>query len=198
MKDSSVVALNSPEEVEDVLTGVLREGAMRLLKEALEIEIETFIEEYKGFRLSNGCRRIVRNGYNDARNIQTGIGEVKVRVPRAEDREALDDKIRFRSSIVPPYIRRTKSIEALLRWLYLKGISTGDFPEALEALFGKAARGLSSGTISRLKSVWWNEYEQWNKRDLSKKRYVYFWVDETCQEHCVCEFLTVFKFMLFS
>ena len=116
--------MKSPEEVVDVLTGVLRNGAMRLLTEALEIEIESFIKEYKGLRLSNACRSIVRNGYNKPRNIQTGIGEVKVRVPRAEDREEVDDKIRLQSCIVPPYIRRTKSIEALLPWLYLKGIST--------------------------------------------------------------------------
>lgn len=177
MGNNTVIDLNKPEKTEDVLTEVLRQGARRLLAEALEVEVETFIEEYKDYRLSDGCRRIVRNGYHKARKIQTGIGDITVKVPRAEDREEGGEKIRLQSSIVPPYLRRTKSIESLLPWLYLKGISSGDFPEALEALLGKGARGLSPGTISRLKSVWWDEYEQWNKRDLSRKSYVYFWAD---------------------
>jgi len=177
MGNNTAVDLNNPEKTEDVLTDVLRQGARRLLAEALEIEVESFIEEYKDYRLPDGCQRIVRNGYHKARKIQTGIGDIKVKVPRAEDREKGGEKIRLQSSIVPPYLRRTKSIESLLPWLYLKGISTGDFPEALEALLGKGARGLSPGTISRLKAVWQDEYEQWKKRDLSRKQYVYFWVD---------------------
>lgn len=177
MRDNNVVELKKPEEVEDVLTGVLRQGARRLLAEALEVEVEAFIEEYKGLRLSDGCQRIVRNGYHKAREIQTGIGEVEVKAPRTEDRGRVKEKIRLQSGILPPYLRRTKSLEALLPWLYLKGISTGDFPEALASLLGTNARGLSSGTISRLKAVWSKEYEQWNKRDLSRKRYVYLWVD---------------------
>ena len=137
MGNNTVVDLNNPEETEDVLTEVLRQGARRLLAEALEVEVEAFIEEYKEIRLSDGRQRIVRKGYHKARKIQTGIGDIKVKVPRAEDREEGGEKIRLQSSIVPPYLRRTKSIESLLPWLYLKGISTGDFPEALEARLGK-------------------------------------------------------------
>jgi transposase-like protein len=126
-------------------TEVLRQGARRLLAETLEVEVEAFIEEYKDYRLSDGCRRIVRNGYHKAREIQTGIGEIIVKVPRAEDRGEGGEKIRLQSSIVPPYLRRTKSIESLLPLLYLKGISTGDFPEALEALLGKEPVALEDG-----------------------------------------------------
>ena len=177
MENSTVVELNKPEEVEDVLTGVLRKGARQLLSKALEVEVEAFIEEYRDIRLSDGRQRVVRNGYHRARGIQTGIGEVTVRAPRTEDRESGLEKIRLQSSILPPYLRRSKSIEALLPWLYLKGISTGGFSEALASLLGTEARGLSPATISRLKAVWSDEYDQWHRRDLSRKRYLYFWVD---------------------
>lgn len=177
MSNSTVLELNKPEEVEDVLTEVLRKGARRLLSQALEVEVESFIEEYRDLRLSDGRQRIVRNGYHRSREIQTGIGDVTVRAPRTEDRESGFDKIRLHSSILPPYLRRSKSIESLLPWLYLKGISTGGFSEALASLLGTEARGLSPSTISRLKAVWGEEYDQWHRRDLSKKRYLYFWVD---------------------
>jgi putative transposase len=177
MENSTVVELNKPEEVEDVLTGVLRKGARQLLSKALEVEVEAFIEEYRDIRLSDGRQRIVRNGYHRTRGIQTGIGEVTVRAPRTEDRESGLEKIRLQSSILPPYLRRSKSLEALLPWLYLKGISTGGFSEALASLLGTEARGLSPATISRLKAVWSDEYDQWHRRDLSRKRYLYFWVD---------------------
>jgi transposase-like protein len=177
MENSTVVELNKPEEVEDVLTGVLRKGARQLLSKALEVEVEAFIEEYRDIRLSDGRQRVVRNGYHRARGIQTGIGEVTVRAPRTEDRESGLEKIRLQSSILPPYLRRSKSLEALLPWLYLKGISTGGFSEALASLLGTEARGLSPATISRLKAVWSDEYDQWHRRDLSRKRYLYFWVD---------------------
>jgi transposase-like protein len=177
MENSTVVELNKPEEVEDVLTGVLRKGARRLLSKALEVEVEAFIEEYRDIRLSDGRQRIVRNGYHRPREIQTGIGDIAVKAPRTEDRESGLEKIRLQSSILPPYLRRSKSLEALLPWLYLKGISTGGFSEALASLLGTEARGLSPATISRLKAVWSDEYDQWHRRDLSRKRYLYFWVD---------------------
>ena len=177
MDKNTVIELKKPELVEDVLTGVLRNGARRLLKEALEVEIESFIEEYQDLRLPNGYQRIVRNGYHKERKVQTGIGDVPAKVPRASDRAKGAENIYFQSNILPPYLRKTKSIETLLPWLYLKGISTGDFPEALEALLGSEAKGLSASTVSRLKMVWEKEYQKWIKRDLSKNHYVYFWVD---------------------
>lgn len=177
MNNSTVADLNKPEEVEDVLTEVLRKGARRLLSKALEVEVEAFIEEYRNIRLSDGRQRVVRNGYHRSREIQTAIGEVTVRAPRTEDRESGVEKIRLQSSILPPYLRRSKSLEALLPWLYLKGVSTGGFQEALASLLGTEARGLSPATISRLKAVWGEEYDKWHKRDLSRKQYLYFWVD---------------------
>jgi len=177
MDKDTVIELKKPELVGDVLTEVLRNGARKLLKEALEVEIEAFIEEYQNFRLPNGYQRIVRNGYHKERKVQTGIGDVIAKVPRAADRVKDNENIIFQSNILPPYLRKTKSIETLLPWLYLKGISTGDFSEALEALLGAEAKGLSASAISRLKTVWEKEYQKWIKRDLSKKHYVYFWVD---------------------
>jgi putative transposase len=164
---------------DDPLTDILRQGARRLLSAALEAEVQSFLKQYKEINDDKGCQRLVRNGYLPEREIQTGIGQVPVRAPRIRDRQpdSPQGRIRFTSAIVPPYLRRTKSIETLLPWLYLKGISTGDFTEALTALLGKDAPGLSAATIGRLKTIWQDEYKQWQQRDLSKKRYVYLWAD---------------------
>jgi transposase-like protein len=161
----------------DVLTGILRKGCERLISEALEIEIEEFIEQYRELRDSQERQRVVRNGYLPSRKVQTGIGSIPVQVPRARDREPGHEPIRFASSILPPYLRRSKSIEELLPWLYLKGVSTGDFGDALTSLLGEGAPGLSASTISRLKRIWEQEYESWCRRDLSDKEYVYVWAD---------------------
>ena len=180
MSSSNVTELKKPETfVEDPITDILRNGARQLLAEALETEIESFLAMYAELRNNQGCRRITRNGYLPEREIQTGIGQIHVRVPRVRDRgqEGEGDLIRFNSSILPPYLRRTKSMEELIPWLYLKGISTGDFSEALAALVGKDAPGLSASTISRLKEGWQDDLEGWQKRDLSHKRYVYMWAD---------------------
>ena len=180
MAKDNVIDLKKPEPfVDDPITDILRQGARRLLSAALEAEIETFLSQYKDISDEKGCQRIVRNGYLPEREIQTGIGQIPVRAPRIRDRQpdSLNDRVRFTSSILPPYLRKTKSIETFLPWLYLKGISTGDFTDALAALLGKDAPGLSASTISRLKTVWQDEYVKWQQRDLSKKRYVYFWVD---------------------
>jgi putative transposase len=144
---------------------------------AVEAEIEGCIDFYKDLKDDLGRQRIIRNGYNPEREIQTGIGQIKVKIPRSRDRQPDGEPIRFTSSILPPYLRRTRSIEELLPWLYLKGISTGDFSDALEALLGKDAPGLSANTISRLKVKWIAEMEQWNKRKLIDKHYVYLWAD---------------------
>lgn len=180
MNQGTTEALPFPEvSAEDVLTAVLREGATKLLTQAIEAEVEVYIARYADQRDRDGRRLVVRNGHKDEREIQTGIGPVKVRQPRVNDKR-LDDqgqRMRFTSEILPPYLRRTRSIEELIPWLYLKGISTGDFSEALVALLGPEAPGLSSSTVVRRKEVWQQEYEAWSKRPLAGKRYVYFWVD---------------------
>jgi transposase-like protein len=148
------------------------------LAEALETEIEIFLSEYGELRDDLGRKRVIRNGHLPEREIQTGIGPVLVKVPRIRDRQPDGtDSIKFTSALLPPYLRKTESMEELIPWLYLKGVSTGDFSEALAALVGKDAKGLSSSTVSRLKTIWEDEYEKWQKRDLSNKRYVYIWAD---------------------
>ncbi len=180
MEKDNVIDLKKPETfINDPITDVLRTGARKLLAEALEIEIEDFLDQYRDLKDSRNLQRVVRNGYLPEREIQTGIGPALVKVPRARDRQPGNesDPIRFSSSLIPPYLRKTKSMEELIPWLYLKGISTNDFSEALAALVGKDAPGLSAQTISRLKNIWIEDLEQWQKRDLSHKRYVYIWAD---------------------
>jgi transposase-like protein len=160
--------------VADPLTEVLRSGARELLQQAVEAEVAEFIVRHRELKDERARQRVVRNGYQPEREIQTGIGEVPVKRPRVRDRAG---EIKFNSSILPRYLRRTKSIEELLPWLYLKGLSTGDFSTALTALVGKDAPGLSAATISRLKEVWQEQYERWTRRDLTNKNYVYVWVD---------------------
>lgn len=163
-----------PNEVRDVLTEVLRDGARTLLMQAIEAEVAEFLAGHADKRDALGRARLVRNGHLPERTVQTGIGAVSVKAPRVRDRAG---ELRFSSSILPPYLRRTRTIEELLPWLYLKGISTGGFAEALGALLGRDAPGLSAGTISRLKAVWQDEHVQWDQRSLTHKRYVYLWVD---------------------
>ncbi len=177
MREDSVVEYRnpgSPLPIADLLTEVLRNGARELLQQAVEAEVAEFIERHRELKDERERQRVVRNGYRAERTIQTGIGEVAVKAPRARDREG---EIKFRSNILPAYLRRTRSIEELLPWLYLKGLSTGDFSEALAALLGKGAPGLSAATISRLKELWKGEYERWSKRELTGKNFVYIWVD---------------------
>jgi Transposase and inactivated derivatives len=177
MSKDNVVEINKPERfINDPISDILREGARSLLAQALETEIDIFLNQYKDLRDENGLQRIVRNGYLPERRIQTGIGPVPVDVPRIRDRQQQTaERISFSSGILPPYLRKTRSMEQLIPWLYLKGVSTGDFSDALVALVGKDAPGLSAPTISRLKAVWQQEFQQWQKRSLSEKRYVYIW-----------------------
>ena len=180
MNRNNVTELKKPATfVDDPITDILRSGARQLLAEALEAEIERFLAIYTDLKDNKSCQRLTRNGYLPEREIQTGIGPVHVRVPRVRDRgsEGETDWIRFSSAILPPYLRKTKSMEELIPWLYLKGISTGDFSDALAALVGKDAPGLSASTISHLKEGWQNDLEEWRNRDLSHKRYVYIWAD---------------------
>ena len=178
MTDTNVFALVQPGTFTDRLTDVLRDGARALLAQAVEAEVAGFLGEHADKRTDDGRQRLVRHGHLPERSIMTGIGAVEVCVPRVRDRlSGTDDRIRFSSAILPPYARRSKSLEVLIPILYLKGISTGDFAEALSALLGPNAGGLSASTIARLKEVWVDEHARWLKRDLSVKRYVYFWAD---------------------
>jgi putative transposase len=176
MQEHTTIPFPHPQLLaEDPLTAVLRQGAQRLLAQAIEMEVAILLAQYADRRDGQGRQAIVRNGYLPERDVQTGIGAVRVQVPRVRDRSGAG--IRFHSALLPPYIRRSKSLEALLPWLYLKGVSSGDFSEALQALLGPDAPGLSPATLSRLKQGWQEELAQWQQRDLTGKRYVYFWVD---------------------
>jgi putative transposase len=178
MTNNNVIKLAQPGTFIDSLTEILRGGARALLTQAVEAEVADFLHRHCDLKTDAGRRRVVRHGHLPEREILTGIGPVGVRQPRIRDREAAaDERIRFHPTILPPYARRTKSLEVLIPILYLKGISTGDFEGALAALVGKDAPGLSASTIARLKEAWTDEHERWQKRDLSMKRYVYFWAD---------------------
>jgi putative transposase len=180
VSNDNVIKLIQPGAFNDQLTEVLRNGARVLLAQAVEAEVVEFLAKHVELKTADGTQRVVRHGHLPERKVMTGIGAVGVRQPRVRDRVAAaddPDRIRFTPAILPPYARRSKSLETLLPILYLKGISTGDFGEALAALLGKAAGGLSASTIARLKDVWLDEHRHWNERDLSNKRYVYMWAD---------------------
>ena len=178
MTESNVFKLSQPGTFSDPLTEVLRSGARSLLAHAIEAEVAAFLGNHADKLTEDGRRRLVRHGHLPEREIVTGIGPIVVRAPRVRDRAGRDgERIRFSSAILPPYARRSKSLEVLIPILYLKGVSTGDFAEALAALLGADAGGLSASTIARLKDAWADEHARWLKRDLSARRYVYFWAD---------------------
>lgn len=177
MEEDNVVDYRNPGvplTVSDALTEVLRRGAKELLQQAVEAEVAEAIAEFATLKDEQGRQRVVRNGYLPERRIQTGIGAVAVRAPRVRDRAG---ELKFSSRLLPPYLRRTRSLEELLPWLYLKGLSSSDFSGALTALLGPAAPGLSASTICRLKEIWRLEYEQWRQRSLRDKEYAYVWAD---------------------
>ena len=161
----------------DVLSEILRAGAQRLLTQAIEDEVTDWIESRSNLTNEAGHRQVVRNGRLPKRTLLTGLGPLEVEQPRMLDRRPRDETEFFSSQVLPPYLRKTKSLEELIPWLYLKGISTGDFSEALAALVGPQAKGLSASTIVRLKSVWEEEFQEWNQRSLEGKRCVYVWAD---------------------
>lgn len=163
----------------DVLTEVLRDGAQRMLALAIEAEVESYIAGHARERDGRGHRLVVRNGHLPQRTIQTPLGDLAVRQPRVHDKrtDADGQRIRFTSAILPPYLRRTKTMEELIPWLYLKGISTGQFGEALSALLGQEPPNLSANTVCRLNELWRREWQTWSGRSLEGKRYVYLWVD---------------------
>jgi transposase-like protein len=159
----------------DALTELVRKGARQIIVEAVEAELQEFLAQYQDLKDEQGRRAVVRNGYLPQRTIVTGVGEVEIQVPKVRDRTG--SGIKFNSSLLPPYLKRAQSVEEVLPWLYLKGVSTGDFSEALASLLGAQTQGLSASTISRLKAKWSEEHQQWQKRSLAGKRYVYLWAD---------------------
>ena len=180
MGEGTVVPLPKPgaSVANDPLLAVLREGARRMLTQAVEAEVEAFLTAHGDLADGRGRRRLVRNGHAPERHIQTGIGTIEVRRPRVRDRgEDGSEPVRFTSAILPPYLRRARNVEELLPWLYLKGVSTGRFGEALAALLGPDAPGLSAATVRRLTEAWQEEHARWQGRDLSARRYTYFWAD---------------------
>ena len=178
-QSTNVVRLRQPDDVDDPLTEVLRAGARQLLAQAVELEVEDFLAERAVLRLPDGRARLVRHGHAAEREVQTGIGAVVVSRPKVRDRGAAEggERIRFTSAILPRWARRTRSLDALLPTLYLRGISTGDFQEALSALLGKDAPNLSPSVVGRLTAAWQAEFDRWQERDLSARRYVYVWAD---------------------
>src|ERR671913_294919 len=175
MSDSTVVPLRQPDEGDDPLTAILRSGARRLLAQAVEAEAEAFLATMKGVRLADGRDRVVRHGHAPERLVQTGIGPVAVRRAKLRDRGAGEgggERIRFTSAILPRWARRTRSLDALLPILYLRGVSMGDFQEALGALLGKEAPNLSPAAIARLRDSWEADYTRWRRRDLSARRHL--------------------------
>lgn len=175
MNKNTLVEFARRDQMSDPLSDLLRQGARDLIHQAIEAELAVFMESYHERRLDDGRASVVRNGHLPEREIQTGIGPVTVKVPKVRSKDG--EPVTFRSALVPPYVRKTRSLEAALPWLYLKGISTGEMEEALSALVGSEAKGLSANTVSRLKRQWADEYEAWRKRSLDKDRWVYIWAD---------------------
>lgn len=178
MTQDNVVEFKTPEPTEsftDALSELVRQGARQIIAQAVEAEVTAFLAQYQGLKDGSGRRAVVRNGYLPERTVTTGVGEVSVQVPKVRDRSG--GGIKFNSQLLPPYLRRSRSVEEVLPWLYLKGISTGDFSEALSGLLGVDAKGLSAATISRLKAKWREEHRDWQQRSLADKRYVYVWAD---------------------
>jgi putative transposase len=178
-RDTTVIPFRQPEAIDDPLSEIAREGARRMLAQVLIAEADAFVAMWKELKLPDGRDRVVRHGHGPQRDIQTGVGPVVVRRAKVRDRGdvGVEEKIRFTSSILPKWARRTKSLDALLPVLYLRGVSTGDFQEALAALLGKDAPNLSPAVITRLTAEWQADYEAWQKRDLAARRYVYVWAD---------------------
>lgn len=175
MNKSNVVELSGRAESSDPLTELLRQGARQLIEQAVEAELSEYLQGFQNRRLEDGRAAVVRNGYHPERDIQTGVGPVTVKVPKVRSKDG--HPVAFRSALVPPYVRKTRSLEAALPWLYLKGVSTGEMENALEVLVGPEAKGLSASTVSRLKRQWADEYDRWRQRRLDKDHWVYLWAD---------------------
>jgi len=175
MGKSNVIELEGRDASLDPLTELLRTGARQLIQQAVEVELQDLLSEHAERRLSDGRAGVVRNGHLPEREIQTGLGPVSVKIPKV--RAKTGEPVTFRSALVPPYVRKTQSLEAALPWLYLKGVSSGEMGAALEVLVGPEAKGLSASTVSRLKQVWAQQYRAWGEERLDKDRWVYIWAD---------------------
>ena len=175
MKKNNVVELTKPETQSDMLTDLLVTGARDMLHKAIEVEVAAFLQNYEDRLTDTGRKAVVRSGYQPERSLETGLGPVTIKVPKVRSRDG--EPVTFQSALVPPYVRRTKSLDAAIPWLYLKGVSSGEMESALKVLVGSEAVGLSASTVSRLKQVWAEEYDAWRQRDLSKDRWVYVWAD---------------------
>ena len=175
MKKDTVVELRRPAQGQDLLSTMLRDGAQRLVAQAVQVEFEEFLWRFSGDRVEDGRAAVVRNGFQPEREILTGLGSVSVRIPKARSRA--EAPAVFHSRLVPPYVRRARSVDAVLPWLYLHGVSTGNMQEALAALLGSEAAGLSAAVVARLKGVWMEEYRLWRRAKLGQDRWVYLWVD---------------------
>lgn len=175
MKKNTVIELSGRDTFSDSLTELLRNGARALIQQAVEAELSGFLEQFSNRLLKDGKSAVVRNGFQPEREIQTGIGPVKVKVPKVRSRDG--QPVTFRSALVPPYVRKTASLEAAIPWLYLKGVSTGEMAGALEVLVGAEAKGLSASTVARLKQKWSEDYKAWCNTKLDKERWVYLWAD---------------------
>lgn len=175
MSKSNVIELSGRDEGQDPLTDILRAGAQQLIQQAVEAELQHLLHQHAGNRTPGGTAGVVRNGYLPERELQTSLGPIPVRIPKV--RSKTGEAVTFRSALVPPYVRKTRTLEAALPWLYLKGVSSGEMGAALEVLVGPEAKGLSASTVSRLKQTWAQEYRQWNERRLDRDQWVYIWAD---------------------
>lgn len=177
--EGGVEPISASTSSEQTLDDIVRRGAQEMLRKALEIEVEGFLAKHEDLRDADGRRRVVRNGYARPRPVLTGAGPLTISAPRARDRAgaAAGDVVRFSSELLPPYLRRSKGLNELIPWLYLKGVSSGDFTDALKALLGAGAKGLSANVVVKLKEQWAVEFQSWTKRSLAAKEYVYIWAD---------------------
>ena len=175
MSKNNVIELEGREASSDLLTGLLQAGANQLIEQAVEAELQELLAYHAARRTESGHAGVVRNGYLPARELQTSLGPVTVKIPKV--RANTGEAVSFQSALVPPYVRKTRSLEATLPWLYLKGISSGEMGAALEVLVGPNAKGLSASTVSRLKQVWGEEYRHWSDKRLDQDRWIYVWAD---------------------
>jgi putative transposase len=177
MCEATNQTIDFPVTSRDALTELLRQGAQEMLATAIEAEVDEWIADREHLQDEKGHRHVVRNGRLPRRKITTGVGQVEIEQPRVRDKRPCEQREKFTSKLLPPYLRKTKSIDELLPWLYLKGISTSDFNEALQSLLGAECPGLSASTITRLIQQWQDDYKDWSRRSLTEKRYVYVWAD---------------------
>jgi transposase-like protein len=175
MGNNNIIELSGRDEIADPLTELLRDGARQLIQSAVEVELETFLVQFAEKKTTAGHAAVVRNGHHPERSIQTGVGPLTVRIPKV--RSKTGEPVTFHSALVPPYVRKTRSIEAALPWLFLKGVSSGEMGEALKVLLGPDATGFSANTVVRLKAKWGQEYTTWRSRDMSRDKWVYIWAD---------------------